>query len=267
MFRVDTINGTDLWEFGNSSKSSFSDELGFVTDSVSTYPLNSKGILEYRTPFIGNQILLFEHKINSDTLLDGGYVRVSCDKGLTWENLGTQEADYLKCSSSSTFYVNYPDEYWGPNIQDTIPAFTGNSDWMWSAVQFSDIAVKVNWVDSVYFQFIFESDAIDSGKDGWMIRKIVNATADIASSIHENEPSEELVYYPNPTTDRIRVRLGTTSNVVTINLYNALGELVQSEKQCAFDILDYAMPKPEGVYLLQLVYSEEKVVNLQVVKE
>ena len=277
MFRTDTINGTDLWVYGNSSKPSFSNELGFVTDSINSYPVNAKGILEYHMPRYYSDILLFEHKFNTDTLTDGGYVRVSCDQGQSWYIAGTNEMNNTNCSSGGVWYVNYPNfpETWAPStIQDTIPAFTGNGDWAWSAIQFAEIAIfqenlnsKTAVGDSIYFQFVFESDTIDSGKDGWMIRRIVNATADVIAGVNDNDPSEELTYYPNPTTDRIQVKLGATVNDVTINAYNALGELVQTETQNIIDILDYTMPKSKGVYLIQLVYSDGKVRNLKVVKE
>jgi len=272
MFRTDTINGTDLWVYGNSSKTSFSNGLGFVTDSINSYPAGSKGILEYHMPRYYNDILLFEHKFETDSLTDGGYVRVSCDQGQSWHIAGTDEMDNIGCSSWVTQYVNYPNST--TTIQDTIPAFTGSSDWAWSAIQFADITVfqenltsKTTVGDSIYFQFVFESDTIDSGKDGWMVRKIVNATADVIAGINDNDHGEELVYYPNPTTDKIQVKLGTTANDVTINAYNSVGELVQSETRNIIDILDYAMPKFKGVYLIQLVYEDGKVRNLKVVKE
>lgn len=272
LFRTDTINGTDLWVYGNSSKTSFSNALGFVTDSINSYPVNAKGILEYRMPRYFNGILLFEHKFDTDSLTDGGYVRVSCDEGQTWHIAGTDEMNNIGCSSWVTQYANYPNLT--TTIQDTIPAFTGSSDWAWSAIQFADITIfqenptsKTSSGDSIYFQFVFESDELDSGKDGWMIRNVVNATADVIAGINDSDPSEELVYYPNPTTDRIQVKLGATANGVTINAYNALGELVQTEKQNIIDVLEYTMPRSKGVYLIQLVYSDERVRSLKVVKE
>ncbi len=277
MFHTDTLNGTDLWAYGNSSKASFSNELGFVTDSVNSYPINSKGILEYHMPRYYNDILLFEHKFNTDTLMDGGYVRVSCDQGQSWYIAGTDEINNANCSSIGAWYVNYPNfpESWTPpTIQDTIPAFSGNSDWTWSAIQFADIAVfqdnsssKTAWGDSIYFQFVFESDAIDSGKDGWMIRSIVNAQADIAGGINESQLNAVPNIYPNPASNDIQIDLGFTATDLTINAYSVLGELVQTETRNTAVLFDYELPKPEGVYLIQLVYSDGKVTNLKVVKE
>jgi hypothetical protein len=276
LFQVDTVDGTDIWQFGNSTKVSFINELGFVTDSIDSYPVNAKGILEYRMLNYGNSIMLFEHKYSTDSLIDGGYVRVSCDAGQSWHNLGTSDIDNLGCSSYIVNYVNYPN-YWDGNpstIQDTIHAFTGNGDWTWSGVQFSEIAVfqenntsKTSWNDSIYFQFVFESDSVNTGKDGWMIRKIVNATADIAAGINDLQSGNATVFYPNPTSETIQIELGSVRSEVIINAYNVLGELIQAERREVIGIVDYKMPTKKGIYLIQLIQDDGKVKNLKVVKE
>ncbi|MBI1288907.1 MAG: T9SS type A sorting domain-containing protein [Flavobacteriales bacterium] len=73
--------------------------------------------------------------------------------------------------------------------------------------------------------------------------------------------------YPNPTSDRIQIDLGTINEAITINVYNVLGELVQTESRNAAGLIEYIMPNPKGVYLIQLLYTDGKVANLKVVKE
>jgi hypothetical protein len=278
LFHIDTLNSDNVWEFGTSNKTSFNGQLGFVTDTVNSYPMNSKSMLEYRMPNSGNLILMFEHKYETDSLTDGGYVQFSCDQGQSWGYFGNYYFNPLNCWGFLDNYYNYPNASgwtpWESTIQDTLYAFTGSSDWTWSAVQIFALAVRLQDnatmkadADSIYFRFVFESDDIDSDKDGWMIRQVVTAYSDIASGIDDINPSNNPIYYPNPTTDKIQIDLGTTGNDIIINAYNVVGELVQTETQNAAGLIDYQMPKSKGVYVIQLVHPDGKVTNLKVVKE
>lgn len=73
--------------------------------------------------------------------------------------------------------------------------------------------------------------------------------------------------YPNPTADRIQIYLGTSTEVNTINTYNTLGELIHKENRKSKGLIEYVLPNPKGVYLVQLVHSDGHISNLKVLKE
>lgn len=78
---------------------------------------------------------------------------------------------------------------------------------------------------------------------------------------------ENLLVYPNPTDNQVYIDVGPTMEIITINTYSALGELVLTEKRSAVGLIDHVLPKPQGVYLIQLVHTDGKVTNLKVLKE
>lgn len=86
-------------------------------------------------------------------------------------------------------------------------------------------------------------------------------------SVHGLDSVENLLFYPNPTSNRIQIDLGSTIGTITINAYNALGELVSIETRNSQGRIDYILPDPIGIYLLQLVHTDGNVTNLKVVKE
>jgi hypothetical protein len=95
----------------------------------------------------------------------------------------------------------------------------------------------------------------------------INVVDEIPSGINEHGLSRNITYYPNPTSDRIHIDFGSINERVTINAYNALGELVQTESRNASGVVTYVMPKPEGVYLIELIHADERTTNLKVLKE
>ncbi len=95
----------------------------------------------------------------------------------------------------------------------------------------------------------------------------VNVVNELPNGIAENEPDAPVVFYPNPTSGKLQIDIGTSSNNVTINAYSLLGELVGSEMRNVNGLIAYDMPKEKGVYIIRLVYPDGKVFNLKAVKE
>lgn len=95
----------------------------------------------------------------------------------------------------------------------------------------------------------------------------VNVVNELPNGIEENQLGKSVTLYPNPTSDRIQIDIGTASKQLTVNAYNMLGELVQTETITTNGPIEYDMPKEKGVYLIQLMHSDGHVSNLKVVKE
>lgn len=76
-----------------------------------------------------------------------------------------------------------------------------------------------------------------------------------------------LQVYPNPTKGNITLDLGLEPIQLTIATYNTLGALIESEVKSVVGPFNYAMPKENGVYLVQLIVPNGAIYNLKVVKE
>jgi hypothetical protein len=260
------VDTTNVWQFGMSPKIIFDSVVGFVTDTINSYPVNTKSILEYKMPawWYEHPILMFEHKYESDSLNDGGYIQFSYDHGQNWHYLG---GDPWETSSIFVYaYYNYPNMY-GPiqsTIHDTLSAFTGNNGWMWSAIQFNlpvvmqgDESFKTGGQipDTLYFRFIFESDSIDSGKAGWMIRNIVIAHAnDNGWGAVEENSLEKQLFYPNPAKDRITLNFDQSVDIQKVILYDI------ANKQTELNLTDNIIATdniPNGIYHIHFVTDKE----------
>ncbi|MCG3166358.1 MAG: hypothetical protein POELPBGB_02136 [Bacteroidia bacterium] len=236
---IDTANSCNTWVLGHSYKTSFDSilsPLGLVTDTILPYTTNVKCSFIVKQTAMGfyPNLLFFEHKFETDSLLDGGYIEYSCDHGEHWRLVDgsnivpdgpPQGVNYFN-------YLGLPDSYWQQTmstIHDTVPAFTGiSNDWQWSGLQivwfYPVMRPDENrwdecWqnMDTLYMRFTFESDSIDSGKAGWMIRNIVTGWNDLSGSISEFS-TLPLKLFPNPATENISLELppnsGTLSSVV-----------------------------------------------------
>src|SRR4030042_4039316 len=93
---IDTA-ATNIWHICKPEKSFFdsahSPTRAIVTDSSGYYPANN---LSFFDLYIGtfnivwypyNTFIEITHKFDTDTLTDGGFISVSCDRGKTWMNI------------------------------------------------------------------------------------------------------------------------------------------------------------------------------------
>jgi len=214
------VGGNDscsLWQVASSHKpvfDSISSSIGLITDSVNAYGMGLSCSFVLRTPCTHNTYIMFEHKVDTDTLEDGGFVEISWDQGETWAMAG----DLYTCCISYHNYLGLNDMYGGqpnggenvPLIGDSIPAFSGRQGWMWSGLGQYGLPMKTDFCwdndSESWFRFTFKSDSSDSGKAGWMIRKIVVIQTIVYGDVGENSMGA-LKLHPNPTANVFRLEL------------------------------------------------------------
>ena len=68
----------------------------------------------------------------------------------------------------------------------------------------------------------------------------------------------EIIIYPNPTKDIINI----SGNEFSINIYNAIGELIINEENPS--IIDLSI-YPVGIYTLQILYKNN-IITKQIIK-
>jgi len=85
----------NIWQVGKLYKdfldSTLSGKHGIVTDTLNSYPVNIDDYFDIVLPVMdsawGEGILSFYHKYQTDSLFDGGFIEVSYDYGMNWNNL------------------------------------------------------------------------------------------------------------------------------------------------------------------------------------
>lgn len=83
-----------------------------------------------------------------------------------------------------------------------------------------------------------------------------------------NEPVEEsnIKVYPNPTSDNIRIDLGSANVSSMINLYNIVGTKLISKEVNGSDLLDLSN-LPNGIYILTMEGEDAQVLSRRIVKQ
>ena len=92
---IDTSNTNNDWVIGSTNKPFFGQANSLpnaiMTDSLNPYSSNNLSYFDLGfnawdgSGFPMNMYIQFEHKYETDTLIDGGYITVSHDSGQTWQ--------------------------------------------------------------------------------------------------------------------------------------------------------------------------------------
>ena len=130
---------------------------------------------------------------------------------------------------------------------DVIPLL--NNDWMFMGFGF-DINSNIQNQDAVYIR-------VDS--NGCLYNTCINV------GIQEEIYFDEIIVYPNPTKNILNIERPKQINIYNIKLFDMLG------KEVSFDQINHnqiSVDKLEsGVYILQIMLENDKVVTKKIIKE
>lgn len=270
-FYFDTTASNNLWVIGDPHKLYLNHAYlyldgghALITDTINPYPINNYSFFQIKiinhTPTIANGFeFFFHHKIDTDTINDGGTIELSYDNGSTWVNA-------IEESSGSIFgAIQY-------TINDTIrsigkPGFSGRfanlpydpMSWRTSSfLIYSDQGVT----DTVLVRFIFGSDSIYENRDGWMIDNLhVYA---LSNGISENNENLYISIFPNPTNDILRFNSDKKFNTpFEITVLDITGKIVFETKNVMSN--EVLLPSiNDGIYFVNFVnenfYSRKKII-------
>ena len=196
------------------------------------------------------------HKYDTDSLMDGGYITISYDEGISWINIIDDTCWY--------FDICPPDE--SSNLyhhEDTLfngeSGFSGNSGgWVKTGLAWYIMPVFETMdapEDTIILRFNFVSVSITSDKEGWMIDHIKLYAIDLGGGaddpIHENR---EILLYPNPCRDYININgmnAGTDFQIFTPMGHVIMEGSIDSDRINVEDL-------PPGPYILQLKTRTQK---------
>jgi len=269
----------NTWQIGAPQKSFFDAAYTvpntMVTDTLNFYPVNNQSSFDlYLGSFnMGGMwggyypydiFIDFRHKFDSDTLMDGGYITVSWDKGITWMNIindsvyfGEHPAWWLPFGGNSNLYSSENILFNGE------PGFSGKSDgWVHTCMAWFVWPVKMAWdfpPDTMIIRFNFVSDGNHHDKEGWMIDQIRIFSLDLGSGIRENQPGSKRSHIaPNPVKSSAIVKFDKTYDNVEYSLLDVTGRIcaVGEPGKCSQFILDRRNIFP-GMYFLKLSINHQ----------
>jgi len=248
---------------------SYSPTHSIVTDTLNTYPVNDSSVFYavYGPPvfdYLGGYFpfqIEFDHRFNTDSLSDFGFIKISVDGGNTWINGLSNEFIYNYDTPLDNSHVF---ENTGTTLYDSLTV-TGNSNgWIHSRIT-KDVYGWIlshgyNPIDSIIVKFTFQSDSIENYKDGWQIDNLCLNYLVGPISVNENKVKYFFNVYPNPFNSFTNIELQTEPNKSFLSLYNVFGQNVKTINiVCSKLIIDRGN-LPSGLYFLQFT-QDNKVIT------
>lgn len=278
LISIDTLS-TNLWQIGNPQKvlldSAFSPSKVIITDTLGPYPVDNHSFFDfylnetnllwyYENIFVG-----FYHKIDTDTLRDGGYLEISFNGGDDFYNVLEYPED--------VYFEGYPiDEDNGLNLyglSDTLytgePGFSGTStDWTltmfgWYVVYPKPPKPHTDLGDSAYakdtedeetiLRFHFISDSIDTQREGWMIDDIFTFWVDFPGST-KNEEAIAFQLFPNPANKELSLLTEKVFGHLTVEISDMTGKKIMTRVLKSADRVKLTgIDLNTGFYLVSLI--------------
>ena len=266
ILRLDT-SSSQIWQIAKPNKTifdtAFVGEKALITDSANAYPVNNHSYFDlvFHTNSGYNVLVEFNHKYDTDTRRDGGYIEISTDKGLSW-----QQIDSFPIAGEAQIY-NFENLYSEDDtLLNGIPAFSGNSNgWVHTKIQWIWALPVKRIEDTAMLRFHFISDSIETNQEGWMIDDIVVSTVDLGSGIDETVSNQvKMTLSPNPTVAQTRVSFERLQgNNHELRVYDSMGKLVEQHVRMDKQGLILQTENwKSGLYIIQLL-TEGKVAAYQ----
>jgi len=238
-FYIDSTQPNNLWQIGTPSKSNLFDSayslpLALVTDTQNTYLTNNISSFEFELYSDDATYIKFWHRVNTDTLADGGVIEVSYDGGNTWMNIINESRFTLENFYDSTSIISSSGK----------PGFSGNSGWIQSTIFGYEIY-------SVRFRFTFTSDSINTNKDGWMIDDFNFRT--YGTGVREIKSNSQFKIYPNPTSDMVSIHSDKPITIKKIFVQNLAGQTILTTTNPDLDMSTFS----SGLYLIDITTEKD----------
>jgi hypothetical protein len=262
---IDSSHHNNIWQAGNPKKYFFrlnhpTDTTSMVTLLTKPYPPSNTSIFTvvFKPDLLPENIehfsLRFSYQIDTDTLSDIGYVEVSPDMGVTWDNL----------SSSHSKYVIYR---LFQNAEYDSFYFTGRAVFMHNAMPNISFGIKGDFLkcNTLMFRFTIRSDSIDTNKEGWCINEVFLFVTRGNGIDNQNKDNNKdlLCYYIDDNKSLFFKLQG--SEIKEYRLYDINGKMVKESKVTASSATLSSENLPAGFYTLAVSNMKGKVFYKKIV--
>jgi hypothetical protein len=207
--RLYPSNPDNLWQIGRPQKavfdSAYSPINALITDTIHPYTKGNYSYFDvvYVADYY-NPVLSFYHRWDMDSLSEGGWIDISYDNGLSWQNVRDDNVTFWWINSENLYAVT-------DTMNNGTPAFTGQSSgWVQTQIQWMwYIGVKggpmPNYGDTIIWRFNFLSDTTETNRDGWMIDDLEVFNVTPWGGIDEYCSGKPLEIAPNPVRDALYI--------------------------------------------------------------
>jgi hypothetical protein len=250
----------NIWQIGEPQQDILNEAHSpthvIMTDTIADYPTNNLSSFEFQVSDDGgmlfNRIVSFWHKIDSDTLKDGGYIEFSYDGGENWYNVLEHQALFPDVDFYSENLYGEDDTLIGG-----INGFSGTStEWTRTRLQWIwYYPVRMDF-DTLSLRFNFMSDAIETAKEGWMIDDIGVHYVEMGGSVENGTKNEvNMNIHPNPCGVHTVLTFNTSNCLNGDILVTAMdGRVVKTiSKIQSMEQILITESLPNGLYLVSLV--------------
>ena len=248
----------NLWQIGLPSKpffdTAYSAPNAILTDSINPYAASNHSWFEIRFPMNYFGIIVgFKHKFQTDTLVDGGYIEVSYNDGVTWANVIHDTLMQHFEFNTENMYAD-SDTLAGGNF-----GFSGSTgNWIYTRIQWT---WALRWPDSLTLRFHFISDSTQTNKAGWMIDDIRFSSADYGGAVDELKYNSVLNVYPNPFSQNAVITLrNEDSRQHELRIFDRFGRAVKYlENLHGNEIILAREDLPAGIYFFKVMSETESI--------
>ena len=260
----------NIWQIGTPAKnyfdSAYSVTNAIVTDTLNHYPINNHSYFDLYIGFFNFKMypysisLEINHKFETDTLKDGGYITVSYDNGNSWTNIiDDNEWCYSPTFKNQNLYA----------VNDTLfngeHGFSGKSDG-WITTWFSweeclcstkSASLIPDQNDTMIVRFNFISDDFETHKEGWMIDNIRLFSFQIIGATNDELLDRSIKLFQNPKNQCLTIDLrNVQGNKFETEIYSLNGTLVDHRKFNTNKIEIETMNLSQGVYFIKIKNKE-----------
>lgn len=264
---------TNIWQIGKPNKvvfdTAYSPTNCIITDTALTYPVSNHSFFEYTAHPIDadglyNYILGFKHRVDSDSLIDGGYIEFRYDPEGIWRNVADHQTLYPEIDFAAENLYGEAD-----TLAGGIKGFSGlSNEWVHTRIQWVWVYPIREVFDTLYLRFNFISDSVDTNRDGWMIDDFSLSIIDVGGSVEEYRLDESrLDIFPNPSLGNTIVKYDNHQNdSYTLVVLNVMGQTVINLSGLSGSTVSLDTKKlPKGIYEVQIqqegnIRAREKLV-------
>jgi hypothetical protein len=242
----------NLWQIGIPQKvildSAFSPPNAMITDTLENYPVENHSFFDFylndSNLWNENIFVGFYHKIDTDTLRDGGYLEISFNDGEDFYNvlenpddvyfLGypSDESNELNLYGFSDTLYNGEPGFSGRSLDWTLTMFGWNTGYIKPPKPDNHLSQSVFSKDLLYqdaiLRFNFISDSIDNQREGWMIDELFTFWVEIIGST-ENSNAIGFQMFPNPVQEELTLVAEKHYGRLSVEVFDMTGKPIKSQ--------------------------------------
>jgi len=238
-------------------------QLSIIEASLNSIDLTQNTLLEYISIEHTNITALDVSQNAALTSLSCGYNHLT-----ELDVINNTSLNHLFCNYNQLFYLDVSQNtaltflYAAGNKLQCLNLKNGNNINLIDLCLESNDSLRCITVDDSTLTTSCWSDALD-----WSSIFQEDCMAECAGVGVEELPLTNTIVFPNPSKGKYTINLGQTMTNVSANLFNAMGQLIETYQPGTKDYFNIEIFGPKGLYVLILNYDNEATTSIQILKQ